>query len=630
MDVTTHLRARAAQAGALLALVGGIITATASPVLAAGPSVVIDNADNQVESGGSATVEFTVSNTDDLDVPGQNSLAVNVNGGGMACKSGCGSNGTLNAGDDRSFKTTLTAPEVNAGQTRTFTVKVNATLGGKSASANATIAVRGPDKPKSVRQVSGKVRDDKGKTVSGAQVIMKDTAGHQYDTTSNGDGGFAFNSSDSKPIAVGTISVGAGKDGFNPAAVNVQGAAGKTVTVTLTLASTTVTPSATPSVTEEASTPAEDEATDEATDGASQGALDADKTAGDEGSGSLLFIILGGLLVAAGIGAIVLVLMRRKNNGGDDGDKDGVPGGGPGGPTGRGGAYGDATRVAAPVGARNDATMVAGAGGLAGAGMADAPTVLQRAVPPEDEFPDPYGVPAQQPAYGGAGQYASPTQTYGAAAGAPAAQGGYEDEYYDDGQQAGGYYGGGAPAPEQAAPQQRYDEATGMYRPEDYADAGYQQGGAYGRGGAPAQPQQQYESWDDGGAQGTYGAANGGYDAGTGYDNGYDQRGGGYDDAGYDNGYDQRGGAYGGGGYPAAQQGYDAPAGGGYDQGGYEPSGGYDQRGGGAAPAGGGYDQGGYYGGEQGGRRGGPPRQGPPASEEPARPGQRRLPWMDD
>ena len=626
MDVTTHLRARAAQAGALLALVGGIIAATASPVLAAGPTVVIDNADNQVESGGSATVEFTVSNTDEVDL-GQNQLTVNVSGSGMACKSGCGANGTLKAGAERSFKATLTAPEVNAGQTRNFTVKVNVTLGGKPASANATIAVRGPDKPKSVRQVSGKVRDDKGKSVSGAQVIMKDTAGHQYDTTSNGSGGFAFSSSDSKPIAVGTISVGAGKDGFESAAVNVQGAAGKTVNVTLTLASTAAaTPSATPSVTEEASAPADDEATDEATDGASQNALDANKTAGEDGNGSLLFIILGGLLVAAGIGAIVLVLMRRKNNGGGD-DKDGVPTGGVPGPTGRGGGYGDATRVAAPVGARgNDATMVAGAGG-----MSDAPTVLQRAVPPEDEFPDPYGVPAQQPGYGGAGQYGAPAQTYGAtAAPAPA---GYEDEYYDDGQQAaGGYYGGAQPPQQQAAPQQRYDEPTGMYRPEDYAEAGYQQGGAYGHGEA-AQPQQQYEAWDDGGAQATYGAANGGYEAApaNGYDNGYDQRGAGYEDAaGYENGYDQRGGAYSAAGYPA-QQGYDAGAGG-YDQGGgYEAGGGYDQHGGAAPAGGGGYEQGGYYGGEQqAGRRGGAPRQGPPPSEEPARPGQRRLPWMDD
>jgi hypothetical protein len=505
------------------------------------------------------------------------------------------------------------------------------TLGGKSTSATAGVTVTGPDKPKSVRQVSGKVRDDKGKAISGAQVIMQDSASHRYETTSNGDGGFAFSSSDSKPIAVGAIQVGAGKDGYKAAASNVTGSAGKTVVVNLTLASVTASPSATPSATEDASTPPEEE-TEEPTEEASQnGALNADKTAGDEGNGSLLFIILGGLLVAAGIGAIVLVLMRRKNKG-DDGDSDGVPGGGGPGPAGRGGAYGDQTRVAAPVGARNDATMVAGAGGLAGGGMADAPTVLQRAVPPEDEFPDPYGVPAQQqPAYGGAGQYGSPTQTYGAPAAPVPAAGGYDEEYYDDGQQGGGYYGGQPQGG--GAAQQRYDEPTGMYRPEEYAEPGYQQqpvGGAYGHGGAPQQPQQ-YDGWDGGGQQA------GNYGAGNGYDQGYQQQGGagGYEQGGYDQGYDQRGGAsYGGGGGYQSQQAYD---GGGYDQG-YDSGGGYDQRGG--------YEQpGGYYGGDQAGgpgggpgggqgdpgaRRGGPPRQGPPPSEEPARPGQRRLPWMDD
>ncbi|MFG1607257.1 carboxypeptidase-like regulatory domain-containing protein [Actinoplanes sp. NPDC049265] len=638
--MTTHLRGRAAQAGALLALVGGIIAATATPALAAGLEAQIDSVQTQVEAGKSVQLRYTVSNTDTLDPPASDGkVKINVSAGGMKC-GGCSSTVTLKAGDEKSLSATLTAPDnVPAGQTRTFQVQIS--LNGKAA-ASETITVSGPDKPANVRQVSGKVKDDKGKRLSGAQVVMQDSAGHRYDTTSNDGGNFAFTSSDSKPIAVGSIVVGAGKDDHESATVTVQGGSGKTVNVTLTLATKAgATPSATPSVTEEASAPAEDEATDEATDDASTPALNSDKTAGKEdGSGSLLFIILGGLLVAAGVGAIVLVLMRRKNNGGGDGDgdDDGPAGPGPA-PAGRGGYGSDATRVAAPVGGgrAGDATMVAGAGG-----MSDAPTVLQRAVPPEDEFPDPYGVPAQQqPAYGAAAnQYGSATQTYGAA-NVPAQGTGYDDEqYYDDGQQqgGGGYYGG---APQQQQPQQqRYDEPTGMYRPEEYADD-YQQpqpgaGGAYGHGAAAPQPQQQYDGWDDGGAAQGGGAGNYGGGAGyeNGYDNGYDQRaggGGGYE-AGYDNGYDQRGGGGGtyggaGGGYQSQQQGYDAGYDNGYDQGG----GGYDQRGGA------GYDQGGYYGdgggnggGDQGGRRGGPPRQGPPATEEPARPGQRRLPWMDD
>ena len=87
--------------------------------------------------------------------------------------------------------------------------------------------MRGPDKPQQVRQISGRVKDSDGKAVSGAQVLMQDSSGHKYDTTSDGDGGYQFTSSDSKPITPGAISVGAAKDGFDPVAVTVQGGAGQ-------------------------------------------------------------------------------------------------------------------------------------------------------------------------------------------------------------------------------------------------------------------------------------------------------------------------------------------------------------------------------------------------------------------
>jgi hypothetical protein len=116
VDVTTHLRARAAQAGALLALVGGIMAATASPAAAADPKINSVSVDNQVESGGRVSLSFTVSNDDDLTVPGQDTLDVKVNGGGLKCNSGCSTGGSLAGGADRDINATLTAPEVGAGQ----------------------------------------------------------------------------------------------------------------------------------------------------------------------------------------------------------------------------------------------------------------------------------------------------------------------------------------------------------------------------------------------------------------------------------------------------------------------------------------------------------------------------------
>lgn len=585
-----------------MALAGGFVAVSAAPAQAADPTVqVVSVSSTTVEAGGKTTIKYSVTNNNNLGVPGNNRIQINVNGG-MSCGGDCSPAANIDPGQSQEFTAELTAPALNAGQNRTVRITISAQLGRDRGTATETIEVRGPEKPKNVRQISGRVRDGKGKAIGNARVIMQDSADHRYETESDGDGGYSFTSSDSKPIAPGAISVGAGKDGFEPAAVNVQAAADKTVNVPLTLTSKTApTPSATPTTAEETTPPA-DETTDETTEAASAPpAGDANRTAGeDDGNGSLLFIILGGLLVAAGIGAIVLVLMRRKGNNDDDFDKGGLPAGGPP-PVGRGG-YPDATRVAAPVGGgrANDATMIAGAGA-----MADAPTVLQRAVPVEDEFPDPYGVPAQpQHTYGGH------TQTYGATQ-VPAQGGaGYDDGYYDDGQPAAqqGYYGG-APAA-----QPRYDEPTGMYRPDDYADAdgGYQAPQQQARPGGGTYGGAYQQSWDEapaygqqpgggqGGAAGSYGA---GYDAGAG---GYD-----YDNGGYDAGYDQRGGAA----YQAApQQGYSA---GGYEAGGYDP----------------GYDQGGYdpRGGEQGGYYGGAPRQQPPPPpEEPARPGQRRLPWTDE
>ncbi|HEV7962086.1 MAG TPA: carboxypeptidase-like regulatory domain-containing protein, partial [Actinoplanes sp.] len=495
--LTTHLRARVVQAGALLALVGGILVVAPSAALAAKPNVTIDEVSTDIASGGTTNLKYTITNNNVLG--GSSQVQVQVSG--ISCTgSGCGAVVTIAPGANVQRSATLTAPQVSAGQTKVVNLQITATVDGDTFTANQQLNVHGADKPKTVHQIVGVVKDGKGNAISGANVGMQDSAGATFNTTSNGNGGYVFTASDSKPIATGSIVVGAAKEGYKTVTVTVQGGADKTVNVPLTLQSLTASPSASPSASASASAEPSSPAAEDtaAADQPSAAATDATNAANNSGSGSTLFIILGGLLVAAGIGAIVLVLMRRRDSGDPDDPDD------PNGPNGPNGvvppSHGrfngvDPTRVGAPVGPRaNDATMVANMGGQPS--IADAPTMLQRAVPAEDEFPDPYGAPAvtpgnyagpggwgtasaaaaagtygaaQPPAgtYGGGGGYGAANQ-YGGAAPAPTQAGGYDDGGYGAhpyarpqneeayGAYGAGQYGGGAAEP------QRFDEPTGM------------------------------------------------------------------------------------------------------------------------------------------------------------------------
>lgn len=537
--MTTHLKARVAQAGALLAVVAAGITLAPAPALA-DANVQITRLNNSVVSGSPLELQYRVSENN----PGaQTEFRIVVQG--MTCSSGdCDVTATVD-GNGQQFRANLTAPTVAAGQEQRVRIVITATeVGRQPRTADREVLVTGPARPASVQQVSGKVRDQNGKAVSGASVGMKDSAGRAVSTTTNGSGGYSFNATDSQPIAPGKITVVATKQGYEPVTVDVQAAANRSVNVPLTLKLVAVAATATPS--ESASAEASTEPAGEVTNDTNTEEVTAPtaENASSDSGGSTLFIILGGLLVAAGVGAIVLVMMRRKNAADDDGygnDPTALGGGGGMVPPSQG-RFNDATRVGgAPMSAA--ATMVT----QRPTGFGDAPTMMHRPVPADDEFPDPYGAPIPQPGgYGTHGGYVDQPQ-----------QGGYGAA------QSGGYGGD----------QRRYDEPTGMYQPEADPDDGY---GAYdrGRGG--------YAGGTAGGSQ--YGAG-GGYQAG-GYDEGRD-------------GYGPRpGGSYSGGGAPQYDDG----------RGGYGEQAGYDQRGGDYGRAGGyggdqrgGYDQGGYGGEERGG-----------------------------
>jgi hypothetical protein len=632
--VKTHLRARAAQAGALLAVVVGGIAAAPAVAFAIPPTVQITSLSNQVLSGSTQTMQFRVAAFNNGN-PGQGNGKIPATirvSGGMDCGGDSCNQTTEVDQDGESFSVQLKAPAVRAGDTRQVQVTVTATIDGEEpGSRTATVTVKGPDEPQSVRQITGTVRDQEGKPISNASIGVQDSTGTRFSTETNGSGKYSITSSDSKPIAPGNISVGAGKDGYEAKSVQVQGQAGRTVNVPLTLKEIASTASASPSASASATTDPTDEATEDSpTDAATTPAdTDTQNTASsdDSGGSSWIYILIGGLLVAAGIGAMVLVFLRRKNSNGGPDDDDPTKMGGPGGvvPPSQG-RYNDATRVGAPVGGGvSSATMVAPRSGAPS--ISDAPTMLHRPVPPvEDEFPDPYGVP--MPAGGGyAGASAGGWDDQSAGYDQQSQYGGAADEGYGGqyGAGAGQYAGGGA------QPQQRYDEPTGMYQPAD--DAGYED---YGRGGAASGGSYGGAQYGGSASAGTYGGsaapapaggnyggsatpapAGGNYGGGQYSADGYSDQG--YDQGGYDqgNGYGQQaGGNYGGGQYGGT-------SGAGYVDHGTYADPGYDQRGGQYGNPNGGYreqqqpeDQAGY---DQRGGYGGQPR-----------PGQRRSSDWDD
>jgi hypothetical protein len=670
-------------AGVFLAVVGGSLLVAPTPALAVDPTVsIVTLGSDNLRSGEKTTLSFRVTNN--LGDDATASVQIVVSGfKELRCTGQCTLDEKIAPGSSESYSVDLVAGKVEPGDKKSGAVTITATTGGDTGTASAPVTVRGPDAVQRIDGLKGRVRDEFGAAVPGATVVYLDSRNGSGQTTSSGDGSFSFASTDDKPIAPGPLRVGASKEGFKDITTTVDGRPGRSVTANLKFPSAAApTPSATPSATAEPSAAVTEEPSAEAAPAAP--AVDATTAAtvtDDEGSSSLLFILGGGLLVAVGIGAMVLLFIKRKEKDPEDEDADlpAAPAVAAPTPTRYGTAGADVTRVAAtragaPAGGlaggpAPEATMVTT--GAVPPALANAQTMLQPAVPADDEFPDPYGVPRPTPDAGhGArtqtwnaaavpGQAKPPTAAapYGAATvggtvaasgpgqyGRPAAAG-----PYDDAAAPSGVYGtqapGGAYGMPQAGP--RYDEPTGRYNPD--AD---QPAGAYGAA-APRQPgygaDQQY-----GGGHPATAPAPGPEQHGAAYGSGVDAAGTGYGSPGT---YGTTGaGAYG----AAAQPRYDEPTTYGRPAGGYEQGGGtygrpaepqpHDARPGQR----GGYEEPGYYGGDhQHGRsgdadqrgyddaddqpqqRGGPytgGQYGTGPGGEAGRPGgqRRSLDWLDD
>ncbi|MGC1213509.1 MAG: carboxypeptidase regulatory-like domain-containing protein [Micromonospora sp.] len=622
--MSTHRRAWKHRAGVVVALVvGALLAVPAAPAMAA--EAVVQPQSVTINAGSDATVTVVIT-------PGPNDKGgdISLTGlpSGVSCAGGCGNfqfNGppgspktqllTLKANDNApDASTTVTVrvvPDVSNPATPTFSLTVKA----KPAPA--------PTEAQTVKLISGKVViADNSEAVSGATVMMLDSQQHRFTATSDSSGNYRFTGSSTNPIAPGRIQLGALK-GEAQVSKTISASAGQSLTgVRLSLP---IKVSASPSPSASASDEAlpSDEATDEATtEETAEEVTPGQQAAANEesGGGSWLFILLGGLFVAVGIGTIVLLYMRRKNEGDDDGDGPVGPAAGVGPVPGARGAYrgaDDHTRVVNGMGAGPAPTMVGGAP------LSDAPTMIHRPLV-DDVPPDPYGAPPA--AYGAGGQPGWAGNGYGDEApgqggygangygNAPSSSGGYGNTPASGGGYDSRDYGAGAagyPPAQGGGYGERYDEPTGRYSGEGtqsytppadpYPTSTYQpqadQGRSYGQD--PAQYGRAPEPTNGYGAGGGYGGpAGGGYDngaAGGGYEGGQHQ--------GYD-GYGQRGG-YG--------DGYGQP--GGYGQ---EPP---QQRGGG-------YDQGGY---DQGAHYADPAQAGRGRPDGPGQErGGRRLDWLDD
>jgi hypothetical protein len=588
VDVTAHRRALWLRIGTVAAVAAGALAGTATPAFAAAKvDITVNPGTTNLTVGGSPqTIVITIKNSGDqtaqnvratVDVPLSNQQ-VTISNKPDGCEQGSGNRltcnvGDLNAGDSKNLSLTVSPPgqsNLQPGQSvsDTGTVSVDRPAATENLKITLKNAQSGPTQAAPVSEVSGTVRDSaSGEFLAGATVVIQDGANNQGQGGTDKNGRFKFTSINGKPITAGTITISATKDGYdNPQPQNRQVAAGGKVTglqINLKLTNASASPAA-PESAADVPTSAPVGATDIANPG--------NKTA-NTSSFSWLFIILGGLLVLLGIGAIVLLLRRRGDDEGDDDEYDGGPQG-PG-----GGGYrpapADPTMVGSPMGAGMGATAVGGRGNANDATAIVNP-VDPYAGPPNSRYDAPTTV-GSAPGYGGASGYG--------------------------GQNTAGFAAGG----------------VNGSSPPGYGAAGYGAAGAAGYGAAGA-----------GAAAGGYGAGAGGYGAGGGYADepsagygpgghsagrdaygadGYGANGAGGRDAYGADGYGANGagpGGYGAGGPRAGDGGYGDDRTRGYEPGGYGAGdrGGYGPGGAGGSADHGGYgagDRGGYGAGERGG-----------------------------
>ncbi len=610
VGVTAHRRpwmrwrqSRMGRAAACAVITGGAIvalTAVATPAYADPPTfgASASSSLNDFHPGDSQTYKVTATNDVTSPEPGDATMTASLSmspasdftvtsSGGGGCSGGgqCtftfGTNGTINVTFTITAKSSVDVP-AGSKAAASLTVGISDGTTNKTLQDNANLF--GPT-PAVV--VSGAVyNQDTGSVISGAIVIVQDSANHTYSETTPSSGKFSFTATTAKPL-VGSLVIGATKDKFKTVPMQIN--AGSSTGLHLLLKPiAVVAPSATPTPTP--STPASSSASLPATGAggasgsgaASNGVAASDLNSGGGSSFGTFILIAGIVLIIGGGAAIGFILWRRKKRDDEGYDETGAdadpynPRGG------RGGTGPDRTRVAPSLG--------------------DAPTMMHRGGL-VDEFADPYGAPPRvtrptapaprQPGYGQPGFAAADPYASGPGYGAETAYPGAQTEMYRP----------PTPRPPADPYQQPYPPQAPTYAPEPNGYAGYPAGGAAGPAGGPNGYQ---PAPPRGGAPGQAGYGGRDYPPATppppAYpaDNGYgrhDQPGYGSNQPGYGAeapGYGAEAPGYGAGaGYDAAGAGYNDPAAAGY-QAGYDASPGYQPYPGEYGAGQPGYQQGGY------------------------------------
>jgi hypothetical protein len=314
--VTTPVRTRWARAVVLIALTSGMAAVSATPSMAApAPIRILSVSAENVEPGDTVRVKFRVTNTGSAT-----EAAIVVVGGGLKCATGCRAEPSLKAGQSKNLEATVVAPAASPGEISGLNISVAVRLGGQNSYDFTMVYVHGSGASspgtsapaaEKVDGVSGRVRDADGKAVSGVALTIRDSAGHEYRATSDRSGRFSIKGTAAEPIAEGTITVVAARDGYRTERTTVRGRAGATATVRVTLEAVAAPTTTTPSP--DSSPTVDDEASEPVTKIVAAQPPDLE-TVSDEGV-SPVFPMLGGLLVVAGLGVLALMVIRRRGAG---------------------------------------------------------------------------------------------------------------------------------------------------------------------------------------------------------------------------------------------------------------------------------------------------------------------------
>jgi hypothetical protein len=182
--------------------------------------------------------------------------------------------------------------------------------------------------------VAGQIYDLlRGNGIPAASVSMRDSVGTTWDNIGTDDGGFfEIAGTPGKPIAQGNLVLTITKDTFLPKVFEVNTSNPGLTNLRIPLETDPAAASATPSTSAPPITPSLDSP-------GIDSSAPPPPADGGMSTFSLMLIIVGGLLVLLGIGAIVLLFVRRGDGDGPPGPgrgPKGGPGGRNGGPPGRG------------------------------------------------------------------------------------------------------------------------------------------------------------------------------------------------------------------------------------------------------------------------------------------------------